>query len=382
VALRQRIAVPGQPWQSSRALLLVPLVLIAAITTADILSPVDVHLGPLLVIAPAITASFAGPRWTAAIGAVAVLAQAFIGVYFGVLLTATVVVQVIVLALLSVLIVVFSHVRERGRQRLVQVRTVSEAAQKALLGPFPTRIGPLHFAALYLAAEDEAQIGGDLYAVIRAGGGVRIIVGDVRGKGLEAIGESGFLLSAFRQASRQYATLDVLSAVLDRSVAQYLTDLVEPKDDLAEHFVTAVLLEIPGEGTSVQMTDCGHPPPLLISRGKVTPMESSDPAPPLGLCDMGPGGHALDTFRFGSGDMIVLYTDGVIEARDQEGVFYPLAERVAGWGTNAPEVLLERVREDLLAHTGGSLDDDAAIVVVHWEPAGQSRGLEPQHSHT
>jgi hypothetical protein len=270
-------------------------------------------------------------------GALAVAAQAFIGVHFGVLLTDTVVVQVIVLALLSALVVVFSLVREQGRRELLQVRTVSEAAQKALLGPFPTRIGPLRFAALYLAAEDEAQIGGDLYAVAPVGHAVRIIIGDVRGKGLQAIGESGFLLGAFRQASRQSLTLDTLAAALDQSVAQYLSDLgglVDSPEDIAEHFVTAMLLEIPDEGDLVRMTDCGHPPPLLISAGRLTPVASSDPAPPLGLGAMGAGGQPLDTFRFGPGDMILLYTDGVVEARDHQGAFYPLAERVAQWVTH------------------------------------------------
>ena len=364
VGLRQRISVLGQPWQPSQALLTVPLVLIAAITAADIFSPVDVHLGPLLVIAPAITASFAGPRMTAMMGSLAVLAQAFIGVYFGALLTDTVIVQVIVLALLSSLTVLFSRVRERGKQKLVQLRTVSEAAQKALLGPFPSRIGPLKFAALYLAAEDEAQIGGDLYAVTRSDSGVRMIIGDVRGKGLEAIGESGFLLGAFRQASRQCATLTHLATALDQSFAQYLSDLVGAQDDVAEHFITAVLLEIPAAGDAVRMTDCGHPPPLLISRGRLTSVESSDPAPPLGLCEMGAEGHAIDTFRFLPGDSILLYTDGVIEARDHEGGFYPLAERVAQWVTDSPDMLLQHLREDLLAHVDGRLGDDAAVVVM------------------
>ncbi|MYW18125.1 serine/threonine-protein phosphatase, partial [Streptomyces sp. SID2955] len=49
-----------QPWQSSRALLSIPVVLIVVITVVDQVVPADIHLGPLLVIAPAITASFAG----------------------------------------------------------------------------------------------------------------------------------------------------------------------------------------------------------------------------------------------------------------------------------------------------------------------------------
>jgi len=68
-----------QSWQSSHALLVIPIVLIVVLTVVDQLVPADIHLGPLLVIAPAITASFAGPRLTGLIGFLAVAAQAYIG---------------------------------------------------------------------------------------------------------------------------------------------------------------------------------------------------------------------------------------------------------------------------------------------------------------
>ncbi|WPW27126.1 hypothetical protein P6B95_06745 [Streptomyces atratus] len=141
------------------------------ITVVDLFVPEDIHLGPLLVIAPAITASFAGPLLTGAIGLLAVAAQTYIGLYFGLLSSRNVVVQIAALAGLSVLIVFFCVVRERRRRELDQVRSVAEAAQHVLLWPLPDRIGPLRIACLYLAAEDEAQIGGDLYATTRIDGG-------------------------------------------------------------------------------------------------------------------------------------------------------------------------------------------------------------------
>ncbi|MFJ9444987.1 hypothetical protein ACIRRH_24410 [Kitasatospora sp. NPDC101235] len=118
---------------SSHALLALPLVLIAAITVVDLNVPADVHLGPLLVIAPAITASFAGPRLTALIGLLAVGAQAFIGWYFDVLSSRNVLVQILALAVLSCLAVVFCVARERRQAELAQVRTVAEAAQRVLM---------------------------------------------------------------------------------------------------------------------------------------------------------------------------------------------------------------------------------------------------------
>lgn len=145
------------PWHRRYALLAVPLALIVVITLVDVLAPQDIHLGPLLVIAPAITASFAGPRMTAFTGILAVAAQVLIGAYED--FTRNIDVQLVSLALLTCLTVFFSLVRERKGRQLAQVRAVSKATQQVLLWPLPDRIGPLRTACLYLAAEEEAQIG-------------------------------------------------------------------------------------------------------------------------------------------------------------------------------------------------------------------------------
>jgi hypothetical protein len=69
-----------RPWETGHTLLAVVLALIVTVTVVDILAPPEVHLGPFLAAAPAVTASFAGPRITAGIGAVAVLAQAVVAI--------------------------------------------------------------------------------------------------------------------------------------------------------------------------------------------------------------------------------------------------------------------------------------------------------------
>lgn len=219
MGLSGRFAGLWESWRPSHALLAIPVVLIIVITVVDIFVPEDVHLGPLLVIAPAITASFAGPLLTGVIGLLAVAAQAYIGLQLGVLSSRNWVVQIAALAGLSALIVFFCVVRERRRRELAQVRSVAEAAQHVLLWPLPDRIGPLRIACLYLAAEDEAQIGGDLYATTRIEGGTRVLIGDVRGKGLAAIGEAALLLGAFREAAHQHSGLPALAAALEQSVS-------------------------------------------------------------------------------------------------------------------------------------------------------------------
>ncbi|MFJ1609997.1 PP2C family protein-serine/threonine phosphatase [Streptomyces sp. NPDC088253] len=337
------------------------------ITVVDIVAPADIHLGPLLVIAPAITASFAGPRLTGAIGVLGLLAQAGIGLHDGILFSRNVVVQIVAHAVLTLLIVCFSVVRERHGRELAQVRSVAEAAQHVLLWPLPSGIGPLRTASVYLAAEDEAEIGGDLYAVTRTDNTTRVLIGDVRGKGLAAIGEAAVLLGAFREASHQHAELTALTDALEQSVGRYHGEFTAPEDEAGaeERFVTALLLEIPDDAAIVRMTSCGHPAPLLLSPEHSVTALSLHPAPPLGVGFLlGPSLRTLDVFTFEAGETLLLYTDGVIEARNQSGDFYPFAERAAQWTECGPEPLLRHIRRDLLAHVGGRLGDDAALIAI------------------
>ncbi|MFU9037592.1 MULTISPECIES: SpoIIE family protein phosphatase [Streptomyces] len=181
----------------------------------DIQSPQNIHLGPLLVIAPAITASFSGPWTTGLIGALAVAAQVVIPVLHGGLTTSNHVAQIIALTVLSVFVVLVCLVRDRRKREPAQVRSISEAAQRALLCPLPHRLGPLRFGSSYLAAEEEACIGGDLYAVTHTDSGTRVMIGDVRGKGLASVGEAATLLGAFQEAAHQHTTLPALASALD-----------------------------------------------------------------------------------------------------------------------------------------------------------------------
>ncbi|MGW4048474.1 PP2C family protein-serine/threonine phosphatase [Streptomyces sp. NPDC004721] len=327
----------------SRALVANPLALIVAIILADLRSPESVHLGPLLVVAPAITASFGGYRLTGLIGALAVGAQVLLAVLQGGVATTNHISQIIALTILSVFAVIVCLVRDRRTAELAQVPSVSEAAQGALLRPLPDRLGPLHLASSYLAAEKEACIGGDLYAVARTGDRTRVIVGDVRGKGLAAIGEAATLLGSFQEAACHHATLPALAEALDRSVCRCLTGFPVPDEEAQEHFITALLLEIPDHSPVSRVVHCGHPPPFL-RRGHVKPVTSSHPAPPLGMSGLGPETYDTHTFSFHAGDTLLLYTDGFMEARDSSRAFYPLQERVAQWAKSNPKTLVQRLR--------------------------------------
>lgn len=350
---------------SGRALIAVPLTLIVVICAVDVRAPPTVHLGPLLVIAPALTASFAGPRKTAAIGILAVAAQAFIAAFHGGLSTSDHIAQIIALTVLSAWVVFFCHVRERHSQQLSRARSVAETAQRVLLRPPPRRIGPLRVAWLYLAAEDETQIGGDLFAIARAGRNrTRTVIGDVRGKGLASIGEASVVLGAFREGAPRYATLPELLGALEESVCRNVEEVADTRHDPGEHFVTTLVLDIPDHGFRAEMANCGHPPPLLLHDRQVQVLRSDRPTPPLGMCGLSTPKFLSDPFTFEEGDILLLYTDGVIEARSPSGAFYPLTERIASFATTSPDTLVQRLHEDLLDHVGGPLTDDAAVLVM------------------
>lgn len=354
-----------ETWYRRPALLTVPVALIGLITVVDLLTGPDIHLGPLLVVAPAITAVFAGPLATGGIGALAVAAQVVIGIFHGGLTTSNHEAQIAALVVISGFIMVFRYAHERHLRELTRVRSVADVAQAVLLRPLPARSGPLRIASFYVAAEEEARIGGDLYAAARGRRGTRLIIGDVRGKGLTAVGDAALLLGAFRAAAHRVPPLPRLVAHLQNTAYWDAAD-PEAGPEASETFVTAAVLEIPDEKPTLDLISCGHLPPLRLRDGRATALAVRDPALPLGLgeADVTEDDYAAETFDFRPGDLLLLYTDGAVEARDGQGRFYPLVERITAWRETDPQRLVRRIHDDLLAHAGGALNDDVAVIAI------------------
>lgn len=259
-------------------LLAVSILMIVIVTVVDILAPASVHLGPFLVAAPAVTASFAGPWTTAGVGVLAVTAQSVVAVVRTSLVDLNHSFQLITLILMSAFATTFAARREHHERELMQLRSVATAAQEVVLKPLPQRVGSLRIASVYLAAESEAQIGGDLYAAARTEHGIRIVIGDVRGKGLEAVGDAALLLGAFRGAAHRQADLPALMAFLEGTVSSNLDDpaaLDATAEDRGEAFITAAALDIPDDEPVLHLINCGHPPPLLLHRDQVRPSKSA-----------------------------------------------------------------------------------------------------------
>jgi serine phosphatase RsbU (regulator of sigma subunit) len=263
-----------------------------------------------------------------------------------------------------------------GEQELqiANMTSVAEAAQRAVLRPLPEQLGPLKLGVVYLAAAAEARVGGDLYEVTYTENhGIRLIIGDVRGKGLGAVEVAADIIGRFREVAHGVGTLNEvahrLDAGLSRRWGQY------------EEFVTALLAEIDPDRGKLTILNCGHPPPILISPGDatVTVLEVRAPAPPLGLLALGSDAGAKEVYTFEPNDQLLLYTDGVTEARDKSREFYPLDERVKALAPQAQPrltragklraggaapTLLDLVRDDLLRYVGAPPDDDAALLLV------------------
>ncbi|MBW8705969.1 Phosphoserine phosphatase RsbU [Streptomyces sp. MBT84] len=368
----------GWAWTSYRGLVVIPLALIVAITVADILAPQNIHLGPLLVVAPALTASFGGSRLTAAIGALSIVALVLLSAIRTSVFTSNHESQLIALVVISAFTVIFCRLRERHTAELRQVRSVAEAAQQVVLQPLPERMGTLRIASAYAAATDQARIGGDLYAAVATRRGTRLLIGDVRGKGLPAIEDAALVLGAFRTAAHREPALTDLRSELEATVCWSLSQPVKEGTDAEESFITAVLIDIPDDAPEVHILNCGHPPPLRLRDTQVTVLAPRRYSIPIGMCLPRAPHGAVDTFAFRPGDMLVLYTDGVSEARDGGDGFYPLTDRVAACtDTGTPAGLVDHVRRDILDFCGGTFGDDAALVVVQRKAVTASHAEPP-----
>jgi GAF domain-containing protein/anti-sigma regulatory factor (Ser/Thr protein kinase) len=236
--------------------------------------------------------------------------------------------------------------------QLAAITRVAEAAQHAILAPVPSRLGAVRLSAAYVSAARDALVGGDMYEALEREGSVRLLIGDVRGKGLEAVRMATVVLGHFRSAAVECDDLVDLARQVDLRLRPYLG----PED-----FVTALMAEIAPDGGCSVVT-CGHPPAMLASGGVITPV-GAEGSPPLGL-----GADPVPVhLRLEPGSRLLLYTDGILEARHPSGGFVSLDD-VVGPLAEAGSIdgVLDRILLQLREIVGGSLGDDLALVVAEY----------------
>jgi serine phosphatase RsbU (regulator of sigma subunit) len=364
---------------------LLPWLLLVGIALAelaeDLADLTNVRTSALLSPVPALAAIRGRPA-TVALTIVAAVLVGLLGLVFTGTETAgyqvTVFGSVILVGLTSLFA---ARVRERREAQFAQVRRVSEAAQLALLPPVPAWAGEVRIAARYVAAESEARIGGDLYEVVTSRDHTRLIIGDVRGKGLPAVRTAAAVLGAFREAAHHEVTLSGVATRCSEAVGRLEMDGATGFTRTAEAeelFVTAVVLEI--EGPMLRLVNLGHPPPLLLSAREARYVEARETLPPLGLAHQLSGAFPVHLQRWRPGERLLLYTDGIDEARDRDGAFFPLLRSVGALLDRPTEELPDLLLGAVDRHTGGRLQDDAAIVVAEWSaelPAGPALEQPP-----
>ncbi|MGC0387109.1 PP2C family protein-serine/threonine phosphatase [Streptomyces sp. SAI-129] len=341
-----------------------PPALVAGICAATLLSDEPLEIGFLLGAIPPLAVLSYGPLATAVLGGV-VIALLHIP---ALQLDRPGDADLLTIVFVAVLSVFVSFVRSRRDAQLGLERTVAEAAQRAVAPPLPERVGAVRCTGLYRAAQRGTLVGGDFFDVRNGPFGVRVVMGDVQGHGLSAVSTVASLLGAFREAVLDQPDLASVAGQLDRRL---VVDSADARH--AELFATAALLEFSADALRVRVVVCGNPPPVLLRGADATELEVS-PWTPLGLGLADSGSIEACTVTLRPGDRLFLASDGVVEARDDDGAFYPLAERLSALAGEDSAALPDLVWADLARFCPDVQDDVTMLVLTPSPPALRMRG--------
>ncbi|MER5867086.1 PP2C family protein-serine/threonine phosphatase [Kitasatospora sp. NPDC002040] len=356
--------------------LALPVAVLVLVTAVDLVTGRATIFYPFLVLAPALAAVRARPLEVVAVGAVALPVRYLLGAYDSVPDPTDSFFQVntVVFVLAIAISTGVARTRQRREGHLRALTRVAVAAQQAILLPAPERLGGVLTAVRYFALDDHADVGGDLYSAVETPFGVRVLIGDVQGKGMGAVRTAAVALGAFRQAARSVPDLADVGRRIETAV------LVDGDPD---RFVTALFVEV---GTDhLTFAHHGHEPPVLLrSDATVVEIEPPDPGLPLGLTEWA-GGERPSTWQvpFGQGDVLLLTTDGVTDNRDEHGRPYPLLDRLplllprrADPGSPTDTVTL--LADDLRHHVRrGHFTDDALLLTLARDPGARARRGPP-----
>ncbi|WP_405607863.1 serine/threonine-protein phosphatase [Streptomyces sp. NBC_01511] len=351
-----------------------PPVLLAVSVVLELLTPSVVSGSALVAVAgmaAAITGTFRYTLLIVAVG-VAITVVASLQSHYGYVAE---IVQLFEVLLAGALALAVRRMLDSQSEKFSVVRSTAEKLQRAVLPPPPKIVGPMAVACRYEAAHAEARIGGDLYAVQETPFGLRLLIADVRGKGLGAVSAVSIIVGAFRERAESEHELAGLAERLDRAVARSVEQFADPfAIEAAEAFATALLVEIDRSGTTLRVLSCGHPAPYLVRDGELCQLDTGEATPPLGMRDLAPGVGGAHTYAFPAGATLLCVTDGVTEARNAAGTFYdPLLGLRPAPGGN-PERLIDDLFASIGRWTKGGRDDDMAVVAVARDGVGTGVG--------
>ncbi|WP_020116998.1 PP2C family protein-serine/threonine phosphatase [Streptomyces canus] len=257
------------------------------------------------------------------------------------------------------------HRRIRREDAMLRLRSTAAAMQRHILHPLPLVTDDVLVNGVYEPLQEERLVGGDIYDVVDSPFGTRVLIGDVQGKGLAAVGTAFAVIGAFREAAFREPTLTALVDVLDAAVVRHNSYAAHTGDD--ERFVTALIICVDAE-TEVQAVNCGHVLPHVLHHGTVSTPEL-DPGVPLGLAELAHEPTTVGWFDFAEGATLLLSTDGLTETRSDDGTFYPVDERLSKYVGLSPTELPQALHEDARTFAGhGGPHDDVAVLTVRRSP--------------
>ena len=241
--------------------------------------------------------------------------------------------------------------------RISERRAVTEIMQRTLLPDALPLIPGIRFSAKYLPAGSGVKIGGDWYDVFQlANGRVAFVIGDVVGRGVLAAS----VMAEIRTALRAYM-----------AQGHGLTEVISMLNDLLVSMgrnrgATLSILELDPEAEELEAVTAGHLPPLLIEPDGETRLLEQTHGLPVGVRT----GHSYQACRhpFPTGSRLLLYTDGLIERRDEsidEG-FQRLTAAARAAAQRTDSSLADRVYRALLDET--PLEDDVALLAIETAP--------------
>ncbi|MFJ6581239.1 PP2C family protein-serine/threonine phosphatase [Streptomyces sp. NPDC091368] len=245
------------------------------------------------------------------------------------------------------------------------MRTRQMSLQAELLWAFlpPRTIGS---AAVTSSAilEPAYEVGGDAYDHSLAGDVLHLTLLDAMGHDLASGGCSAAALAACRSTRRAGGGLDAIAREIGRTLDRWIP----------ERLLTCVIADLDTATGRLDWINCGHPPPMLIRDGHVVADALARiPGPPLGLTGYDLPEPRVHSVQLQPGDRVLLFTDGVTEARSTGGELFGearLADAVVRALTDdlpAPETL-RRLVQQILVHQGRSLHDDATVLLAEWHP--------------
>ncbi|HEY0126425.1 MAG TPA: SpoIIE family protein phosphatase [Blastococcus sp.] len=218
------------------------------------------------------------------------------------------------------------------------------------------------------ALEPSYDIGGDTFDYAVNDGVADLMVLDAVGHGLPAALLATAAIGAYRAGRRQELPLPAISALMDGVITEQFP---------GSRFATAVLARLDLDTGELTWVNAGHPAPLVVRDSALLPPHACPSSRPLGL-QSGPASECRTQLQ--PGDRVLLYTDGIVEARSPQGEFFG-EERLADFVVRAeaagdpPPETLRRLMRSVLEHQAGRLQDDASIVLVEWRTGREDQLL-------